>query len=115
MVPLEAEPTPVRPAHHGQGPVWDDGAGELLWVDAAGWIRWARFGPAGAVSDLAVRPVGEPVGAVALTTAPGWLLAAGSGFRRLTPEGRSASCWTSTGRAGCAAAGATGPAGSSPG
>jgi sugar lactone lactonase YvrE len=78
---------PVRPARHGQGPVWDDGAGELLWVDAAGWIRWARVGPAGAVSDLAVRPVGEPVGAVALTTAPGWLLAAGSGFRRLTPDG----------------------------
>jgi sugar lactone lactonase YvrE len=87
VVPLEAEPTPVRPARHGQGPVWDDGAGELLWVDAAGWIRWARVGPAGAVSDLAVRPVGEPVGAVALTTAPGWLLAAGSGFRRLTPDG----------------------------
>ena len=77
VVPLEAGPTPVRPARHGQGPVWDDVAGELLWVDAAGWVRWARVGPARAASDLAVRPVGEPVGAVALTTAPGWLLAVG--------------------------------------
>ena len=87
VLPLEAEPTSVRPARHGQGPVWDDGPGELLWVDAPGWIRSARVGPADAVRDLAVRPVGEPVGAVALTTAPGWLLAAGSGFRRLTPDG----------------------------
>jgi sugar lactone lactonase YvrE len=87
VVTLEVEPTSVRPARQGQGPVWDDGSGELLWVDAPGWIRWARVGPAGEVSDLAVRPVDEPVGAVALTTAPGWLLAAGSGFRRLTPDG----------------------------
>ena len=58
VVPLEAEPTPVRPARYGQGPVWDDGAGELLWADAAGWIRWARVGPAGAISMP--RPISSP-------------------------------------------------------
>ncbi len=87
VVTLEAEPTPVRPARQGRGPVWDDGSGELIWVDDPGMVRWARVGPAGEVSDLAARPVGEPVGAVALTTAPGLLVAAGSGFRRLTPDG----------------------------
>jgi sugar lactone lactonase YvrE len=40
------------------------------------------------VSDLAVRPVGEPVGAVVRTLASGWLLAAGSGFRGLAPDGQ---------------------------
>lgn len=84
---LEAAPAPVRPARHGAGPVWDDGAGELLWVDTAGQVRWGRVDAAGGVRDLAVRPVGEPVAAVALTTSSGWLVAAGSGFRGLTPDG----------------------------
>jgi sugar lactone lactonase YvrE len=88
VVPFEAEPTPVRPARYGAGPVWDDGAGELLWVDVAGQVRWGRIDPAGTVSDLAVRPVGEPVGAVAPTTSAGWLVAAGGGFRSLTPDGQ---------------------------
>ena len=34
-----------------------------------------------------MRPVGEPVAAVALTTSPGWLVAGGSGFRVLSPDG----------------------------
>src|SRR3954453_18554622 len=84
---LEAAPASVRPARHGAGPVWDDGAGELLWVDTAGQVRWGRVDATGGVRDLAVRPVGEPVGAVALTTSSGWLVAAGSGFRGLTPDG----------------------------
>jgi sugar lactone lactonase YvrE len=88
VIPLLAEPTQVRPARHAQGPLWDDAAGELLWVDTAGQVRWGRVDPAGGVSDLAMRPVGEPVGAVARTTTPGWLLAAGSGLRGLTPDGR---------------------------
>jgi sugar lactone lactonase YvrE len=87
VIPLLAEATPVRPARHGDGPVWDDAAGELLWVDTAGQVRWGRVDPGGRVSDLAVRPVGQSVGAVAPTTTPGWLLAAGSGFRGLTPDG----------------------------
>jgi sugar lactone lactonase YvrE len=85
---FEAEPTPVRRARHGEGPVWDDKDGELLWVDVAGEVHWSRVDPAGAVSDVALRPVGEPVGAVTPTTSPGWLLAAGGGFRHLAPDGQ---------------------------
>src|SRR4051812_43774160 len=88
MHDLDARPATVRPARHGQGPVWDDRAGELLWVDRGGEIRWARVDPAGEVSDLAVRPAGEPVAAVAPTMTVGWLLAADGGFRQLTPDGQ---------------------------
>lgn len=89
MAHLSAEPTSVRPARHGEGPVWDDGAGELLWVDiAAGEVRWGRLDPAGGVRDVAVRPVGEPVGAVTPTMSLGWLVAAGGGFRHLAPDGQ---------------------------
>ena len=89
MTGLDAQPTTVRRTRHGEGPVWDDGAGELLWVDtAAGEIRWGRVDPAGGVSDLAVRPVGEPVGAVTPTTSLGWLVAAGGGLRHLSPGGQ---------------------------
>jgi sugar lactone lactonase YvrE len=84
---LEAAPAPVRPARRGAGPIWDDGAGELLWVDTTGQVRWPRVDAAGGVRDLAMRPVGEPVAAVALTMSSGWLVAAGSGFRGLTPDG----------------------------
>jgi sugar lactone lactonase YvrE len=88
VVHLDAQPTSVRPARHGEGPVWDDGNGELLWVDiAAGEVRWGRVDPSGGVRDLAMRPVGEPVGAVRPTTRPGWLVAAGGGFRHLSPDG----------------------------
>ena len=61
---LDARPAPVRPARHGQAPVWDDRAGELLWVDVAGEIRWAQVDPAGGVVDLAMRQTGDPVAAV---------------------------------------------------
>jgi sugar lactone lactonase YvrE len=92
--------------------VWDDGARELLWVDTAGQVRWGVLDAAGGVRDVAVRPVGEPVAAVALTTSSGWLVAAGGGFRVLDPDGEVR--WTWRGPAGCAAAPATAPAGSSP-
>ncbi|SFL13925.1 SMP-30/gluconolactonase/LRE family protein [Geodermatophilus ruber] len=86
---LDAQPAPVRPSRRGEGPVWDDGNGELLWVDsAAGQVRWARVDPAGAVGDQAMRPVGEPVAAVTPTTGPGWLLATSGGFRYLAPDGQ---------------------------
>src|SRR4051794_41854498 len=84
---LEAEPAPVRPARRGAGPVWDDGAGELLWVDTAGQVRWGRVDAAGGVRDLAVRPVGEPVAAGGPTTTTRWLGGGRGGFPRGTPGG----------------------------
>jgi sugar lactone lactonase YvrE len=85
---VDVQPAHVRPARHGEGPVWDDKTGELLWVDIArGEVRWGRLDDAGEVSDLAVRSVREPVAAVTPTTGPGWLLAAGGGFRHLAPDG----------------------------
>lgn len=87
VVLFEAQPAPVRLARSGRGPVWDDGAGELLWADTAGEVRWAGIGAQGDVRDAAARPLGEPVGAVALATSPGWLVTAGRGFRHLSPEG----------------------------
>jgi sugar lactone lactonase YvrE len=88
VLSFDVQPAPVRPARHGEGTVWDDGAGELLWVDvAAGEIRWARVDAAGTVRETAARLVGEPVGAVTPTTGLGWLVAAGGGFRHLLPNG----------------------------
>jgi sugar lactone lactonase YvrE len=86
---LLARPTSVRPARHGEGPVWDEKDGDLVWVDiAAGEVRWGRVDQNGGVHDVAMRPVGEPVGAVTPTTSPGWLLAAAGGFRHLAPDGK---------------------------
>jgi sugar lactone lactonase YvrE len=86
-----AEPTAVRPAGRGEGPVWDHRAGELLWADAVRQeIRWARVEPDIGVRDVAVRQVGEPVSAVTPTTGTDWLLAAGHGLRALAPDGRIA-------------------------
>jgi sugar lactone lactonase YvrE len=100
VTPLLAEPTSVRPARHAAGPVWDDAANELLWVDTAGQVRWGRVAGDGGVSDLAVRPVGHPVGAVARTPGSGWLLASGSGFRALTPDGQVTDLLSVTGESG---------------
>jgi sugar lactone lactonase YvrE len=99
-MPLLAEPTSVRPARHAAGPVWDDGAGELVWVDTAGQVRWGRVAADGGVSDLAVRPVGDAVAAVARTPASGWLLASGSGFRALAPDGQVTDLLDVTGAGG---------------
>src|SRR4051812_49881604 len=84
---LEAAPAPVRPARRGAGPVWDDGAGELLWVDTAGQVRWGRVDAAGEVRDLAVRPVVEPVAAGGPAPRPRRLGAAGRGFPGVPPDG----------------------------
>lgn len=72
----------------GEGPVWDDVAGVLYWVDIDR-SEVHRFDPATG-EDLAV-DVGEPVGAVALRAGGGLMLAKKSGFAALGEWGAALS------------------------
>ena len=64
-------------ARLGEGPVWDAGAGELLWVDVlAGLVH--RFDPGSGADRLL--EVGQPVGAVVPRAAGGYALAVRDGF-----------------------------------
>jgi sugar lactone lactonase YvrE len=70
-------------AELGEGPIWDDRRRRLLFVDIMrGHVH--EFDPA-ANADR-VLEVGEPVGAVALSTRGDWVVATGSGFSRLNPD-----------------------------
>ncbi|MBA3852678.1 MAG: SMP-30/gluconolactonase/LRE family protein [Chloroflexi bacterium] len=64
-------------AEVGEGPIWDDVTGELLWVDIpAGLIHRWRPGTT-AVSTIVV---GQPVGAIALRRSGGLVAAVRDGF-----------------------------------
>jgi sugar lactone lactonase YvrE len=68
-------------AELGEGPVWDDEAGELVWVDIlAGIVH--RTTPAGADVTL---EVGRTVGAVGLRQGGGLVLATDDGFHLQDP------------------------------
>jgi sugar lactone lactonase YvrE len=70
-------------AQLGEGPLWDDRRQRLLFVDIMrGHVH--EFDPA-TESDR-IHMIGQPVGAVALTTRGDWVLATKSGFSRLDPE-----------------------------
>ncbi len=70
-------------AQLGEGPIWDDRRQRLLFVDIMrGHVH--EFDPA--TGEDRTFDVGEPVGAVALTTRGDWVLATKSGFSRLDPE-----------------------------
>jgi sugar lactone lactonase YvrE len=74
-------------AEHGEGPIWDERRGELLWVDiGAGRLHRGRPGPGG-VEHLGTLQIGEPLAAVAMAQDDGWVVAAGPGFARLGPDG----------------------------
>jgi sugar lactone lactonase YvrE len=78
----------VRPAidvgdHLGEGPHWDDRAGELLWVDITRGRIHAWRGPDGSVRTQALQ--GEVSAVVPRTDAPGRVVAAG--HRLLLREG----------------------------
>lgn len=71
-------------AQLGEGPVWDDRAGLLYWLDIRG-ARLHLHDPAGA-ADRTVE-LGVQAGALVLTEAGGLLLAVPDGFAELDPAG----------------------------
>ena len=71
-------------AELGEGPVWDDRAGVLVWVDIlVGHVH--RYDPATGAD--AVTDVGQPVGAVGLREHGGLVLAVRDGFALLDDGG----------------------------
>ena len=70
-------------AELGEGPLWDDRRRRLLFVDIMRGHVY-EFDPS--TKTDRVLDVGEPVGAVALTTRGDWIVAAKSGFSRLDPD-----------------------------
>jgi sugar lactone lactonase YvrE len=85
---LTAVAADLPPAEHGEGPTWDDGRGELLWVDiAGGLVRRAAVSADGDLTEIAVHHGGGTVGAVVPASAGGWLLAADGGFTALAEDG----------------------------
>lgn len=69
-------------AYLGEGPVWDDATGELVWVDILAGIVHRTAPSTG--RDVAVE-VGRSVGAVGLRRSGGLVLATDDGFRLLDP------------------------------
>jgi sugar lactone lactonase YvrE len=89
VIRLDASPASAAPAEHGEGPVWDDAAQELVWVDiTGGMVRRGRL-QGDDVVDVAEHRGGDTVGFVVPAAAGGWLLGAGAGISRLTAEGGS--------------------------
>lgn len=109
MQRLPASPvTGLSPARHGEGPTWDAGRGELLWVDiAGGLVRRARIDAGGALTETGVHRGGNTVGAVVPAADGGWLLAADGGFTHLAADGTARVLLALPGEGGTAADGGT--------
>jgi sugar lactone lactonase YvrE len=69
-------------AELGEGPIWDDARGRLLFTDI---MRGAVHAFDPGTGDDRVLHVPEPVGAIALTVSGDYLLAAQTGFIRIDP------------------------------
>ena len=109
MQRLSASPAPgLSPAQHGEGPTWDAGRGELLWVDiAGGLVRRAAVDADGTFTETGVHRGGDTVGAVVPAADGGWLLAADGGFTHLAADGTARVLITLTGEGGTEADGGT--------
>lgn len=65
-----------------EGPVWDERARRLLWLDVLGGVVHSTDP---VTNDDEAHPIGQPVGAVGLTDAGWWILALRDGFARYDP------------------------------
>jgi sugar lactone lactonase YvrE len=88
-----AEPCAVLRAEHAEGPTWDAGREELLWVDILGHrvhrARTRRGGGRTGLEPVAAHDVGQCVTAVVPLADPadGWMVASERGFGHLRPDG----------------------------
>jgi sugar lactone lactonase YvrE len=84
---LTSTPTPLA-GFHAEGPTWDAGQQQLLWVDIpAGVVHRAVLGADGELSAVAATTVGDTVGFVVPAASGGWLAGAGGGFTHLAEDG----------------------------
>jgi len=87
VIRLQASPASTRPAEHGEGPVWDAAARELVWVDiTAGLVRRGSVNGDDVV-DVTAHRGGDTVGFVVPAAAGGWVLGADGGITRLSSDG----------------------------
>lgn len=85
---LQATPSALSPAEHGEGPTWDADRQDLLWVDiTAGQVRRASVGADGALTETGVFEVPGTVGFVVPAAGGGWALGAGGSVTHLTGDG----------------------------
>lgn len=71
----------------GESPVWQASIGRLAWVDLlAGQLHSAAW-ISGGLKDLRTLQHDAPIGAAAPRRNGGWIVAAGSGFARVSVEG----------------------------
>jgi sugar lactone lactonase YvrE len=104
---LRATPAPSSPAEHGEGPIWDAAAQELVWVDiTAGLVRRGRV-VGEDVHDVAEHRGGGTVGFVVPAEAGGWLLGADGGISRLSADGEAAVLVALAGEGGSEESGGT--------
>src|SRR5689334_1685761 len=108
MQTYTATPAAPYPAEHGEGPVWDAGRGELLWVDIpAGLVRRAVVAPSGELTEVGADRGGDTVGFVVPSAGGGWLLGADGGITHLAEGGTARVLLDLAGEGGDAASGGT--------